>query len=37
VHIGLGPTRASYVIANFEALRRVLELFAESGNLSKTS
>jgi trehalose 6-phosphate synthase/phosphatase len=37
VHIGPGPTRASYVIANFEALRRVLELFAESGNLSKTS
>lgn len=37
VHIGFGPTRASYVIANFEALRRVLELFAESGNLSKTS
>jgi trehalose 6-phosphate synthase/phosphatase len=31
VHIGPGPTRASYVIANFEALRRVLELFAESG------
>jgi trehalose 6-phosphate synthase/phosphatase len=37
VHIGFGPTRASYVIANFEALRRVLELFAQSGSLSKTS
>jgi trehalose 6-phosphate synthase/phosphatase len=32
VHIGPGPTRASFVVAGFEGLYRVLELFAESGN-----
>jgi trehalose 6-phosphate synthase/phosphatase len=28
VHIGLGPTRASYVVADLQALRGVLELLA---------
>src|SRR6266705_4128510 len=35
VHIGPGPTRASYIVADFEGLRRILQLFAESRNLSK--
>ena len=37
VHIGPGPTRASYVVADFEGLRRVLKLLAESGRLRKAS
>jgi trehalose 6-phosphate synthase/phosphatase len=37
VHIGPGPTRASYVVADFERLRQVLKLFAESGSARKVS
>jgi trehalose 6-phosphate synthase/phosphatase len=37
VHIGPGPTRASYVEADFEGLRRVLELFAKPGHARKAS
>ncbi len=37
VHIGPGPTRASYVVADFEGLRRVLELFAKPGHARKAS
>ena len=32
VHVGPGPTRASFVVPDFLALRRVLELLAETGN-----
>jgi trehalose 6-phosphate synthase/phosphatase len=35
VHVGPGPTRASYVVTDFEALRRVLGSFAESGGTHK--
>jgi trehalose 6-phosphate synthase/phosphatase len=37
VHVGPGPTRASFVVADVEGLCRVLELFVESGNLRKAS
>ena len=37
VHVGPGPTRASFVVTDFEGLRKVLELFAESGNPRKAS
>jgi hypothetical protein len=37
VHVGPGPTRASYVVSDFEGLRQVLKLFAESGNARKAS
>jgi trehalose 6-phosphate synthase/phosphatase len=32
VHVGPGPTRASFVVPDFRALRRVLDLLAETGN-----
>ena len=32
VHVGPGPTRASFVVPDFQALRSVLELLAETGN-----
>jgi trehalose 6-phosphate synthase/phosphatase len=32
VHVGRGPTRASFVLADFQELRRVLELFTDAGN-----
>ena len=35
VHIGPGPTRASFVVEDFEGLRRVLEMFSEAGNARK--
>jgi hypothetical protein len=35
VHVGPGSTRASYVVPDFEGLRQVLKLFAESGNARK--
>jgi trehalose 6-phosphate synthase/phosphatase len=37
VHVGPGPTRASYVVSDFEGLRQVLKLFAESGDARKAS
>jgi trehalose 6-phosphate synthase/phosphatase len=37
VHIGPGPTRASYVVTDFEALRSLLGSFAESGGTRKAS
>ena len=37
VHIGPGPTRASYVVGDFEALRGVLGLFVESGSAPSPS
>jgi trehalose 6-phosphate synthase/phosphatase len=37
VHIGGGPTRASFVVADFQALRRVLELFAEAEHARRAS
>jgi trehalose 6-phosphate synthase/phosphatase len=33
VHVGGGPTRASFVVPDFQRLRGILELFAEAGNL----
>jgi trehalose 6-phosphate synthase/phosphatase len=32
VHVGPGPTRASFVVPDFRSLRRVLDLLAETGN-----
>jgi trehalose 6-phosphate synthase/phosphatase len=37
VHIGPGPTRASYIVGDFEAFRRVLASFADSGSARKAS
>ena len=37
VHIGPGPTRASYVVPDFEGLRTVLESFAGSEDTRKAS
>jgi trehalose 6-phosphate synthase/phosphatase len=37
VHVGPGSTRASFVVADFERFRRVLALFAESGNARQAS
>jgi len=37
IHVGSGPTRASYVVMDFESLRRILKLFAESGNARRAS
>ena len=37
VHVGPGPTRASFVAGDFERLRRVLTLFAESGSARQVS
>jgi trehalose 6-phosphate synthase/phosphatase len=37
VHVGAGPTRAAFVVADFQALRRVLELLAEAGNARRAS
>jgi trehalose 6-phosphate synthase/phosphatase len=37
VHIGPGPTRASYVVTDFAALRGVLISFTESGGTRKVS
>src|SRR3981081_4174694 len=37
IHIGPGPTRASFLVADFQGLRRVLESFAELGNARRTS
>jgi trehalose 6-phosphate synthase/phosphatase len=37
VHVGAGPTRASFVVSDFQTLRRVLELLAESGNVPRDS
>jgi trehalose 6-phosphate synthase/phosphatase len=37
VHVGPGPTRASFVIADFDGMRRVLASFSESGLSTKRS
>lgn len=37
VHVGPGPTRASFCIADFEGLRRVLELLSQTGDARKAS
>ena len=37
VHVGPGTTRASFVVPDFQSLRRVLESFAEAGNARKAS
>lgn len=37
VHVGAGSTRASFVVSDFQSLRRVLELLAESGNIRPVS
>jgi len=37
VHVGAGPTRASYVVTDFQFLRRVLELLATSGASQRAS
>ena len=37
VHVGAGPTRASFVVSDFQTLRRVLELLAESGSIRPAS
>ena len=34
VHVGAGPTRASYVVTDFQLLRGILELLAASNNSS---
>jgi trehalose 6-phosphate synthase/phosphatase len=35
IHVGPGPTRAAFVVPDFESLRRVLELFAKGIILSE--
>jgi trehalose 6-phosphate synthase/phosphatase len=37
VHVGPGPTRASYVITDFQFLRRTLDLLATSGAAQRAS
>jgi trehalose 6-phosphate synthase/phosphatase len=37
VHVGAGATRASFVVTDFQALRRVLELLIGSGNVRRAS
>ena len=37
VHVGPGPTRASFVVPDFQTLRRVLELLAESEKAQRAS
>ena len=37
VHVGLGPTRASYVVADLQDLRRILELLAETRTARRAS
>jgi trehalose 6-phosphate synthase/phosphatase len=34
VHVGPGPTRAAFVMPDFESVRRVLEMFVEADHLS---
>jgi trehalose 6-phosphate synthase/phosphatase len=37
VHVGSGPTRASFVVTDFQGLRTVMELLAETGNVRRAS
>src|SRR6266516_4909831 len=37
VHVGLGPTRASFVTADFQSLRRLLALIAETREARRAS
>jgi len=37
VHVGAGPTRASFVVADFQDLRTVLESFAEAERVRRAS
>lgn len=37
VHVGLGPTRASYVVADLQDLRRILQLLAETRTARRAS
>ena len=37
VHVGPGPTRASFVTADFQSLRRLLALIAETGDARRAS
>ncbi len=37
VHVGPGPTRATFVVPDFQTLRRVLELLAESEKAQRAS
>jgi trehalose 6-phosphate synthase/phosphatase len=37
VHVGSGPTRASFVVMDFQGLRRVMELLADTGNVLRAS
>ncbi|HEY3971963.1 MAG TPA: bifunctional alpha,alpha-trehalose-phosphate synthase (UDP-forming)/trehalose-phosphatase [Candidatus Sulfotelmatobacter sp.] len=37
VHVGAGPTRASFVVPDFQALRSTLQLLAESDNARRAS
>jgi trehalose 6-phosphate synthase/phosphatase len=37
VHVGEGPTRASFVATDFQVIREVLELFAEVGHARRAS
>jgi trehalose 6-phosphate synthase/phosphatase len=37
VHVGPGPTRASFVIPDFQSLRRLLALMAETGDARRAS
>lgn len=37
VHVGSGATRAGFVVTDFQALRRTLELLARSGNADRAS
>jgi trehalose 6-phosphate synthase/phosphatase len=37
VHVGPGPTRASFVVSDFQDLRAVLELWATAGNAHRAS
>lgn len=37
IHVGPGPTRAAFVVPDFESVRTVLEMFAELAILGKAS
>lgn len=37
IHVGRGPTRASFVVPDFQRLRGILEMFVQAGNVHRAS
>jgi trehalose 6-phosphate synthase/phosphatase len=37
IHVGRPPTRASFVVPDFQRLRGILELFVQAGNVRRAS